>query len=166
MVTSIRAASTYFSKYFDSISTSATQVSSPEVPQYASSPCSSRHSATPEPPPPYVDVVTPPCYSVAITGLSLVDKTNRGFKIYERDLVALSEEWTRRRNYEGNNVQGGPSLAPRRISEMQSLFNFIIQHETCQTVPGIIFCNCRSVTWEHLKKEWCEVMHLLGNAVL
>lgn len=96
----------------------------------------------------------------------MVDRTNRDFKIYERDLKALAIEWSKRKNYGYENLRGGPFLAPRRIIDMQKLFTFILQHKTCQNAQGVPACDCRSIRWALLKSEWFEVMQILGIAVL
>ncbi|KAH9818856.1 hypothetical protein DFH28DRAFT_887512 [Melampsora americana] len=101
MVNSIRSASTYFSKFFESVHNYTQDIHTEVYPRCTStSPCNSVHPPTySTTPPPYEDSSIPPSYTAAIGGLSMVDRTNRDFKIYERDLKALAIEWSKRKNY-------------------------------------------------------------------
>ncbi|EGF98856.1 uncharacterized protein MELLADRAFT_69009 [Melampsora larici-populina 98AG31] len=116
MVNSIRSASTYFSKFFESVNNYTQDIHTEVSSRCAStSPCNSAHPPTySTTPPPYEDASTPPSYSAAIGGLSMVDRTNRDFKIYERDLKALAIEWSRRKHYGYEN----------RLEELLTCKNF------------------------------------------
>ncbi|CAH7688711.1 hypothetical protein PPACK8108_LOCUS23712, partial [Phakopsora pachyrhizi] len=116
-------------------------------------------------PPPYGNVPSPPSYNSSLGGLSLVDRCDSTFKIYHRDLVYLSKEWAQRKNIIADILSdvSGPHLAPNRIEDLREMFISIVQHKPCNAGNRGPPCDCRSVCWAHIKQEWLEVMHLLGN---